>query len=627
MIIQKIKRIFDLISNMGMVYVFFRILYSIKTKLGWKKKVFPTNIEQKKYISFESWKKNLPPFFFHGKEINGLEKKPTEELQNIFENIKKGTYLFFSKSKIDIGLDYDWITNPISKYKYDINKHWSEIKDLSNEAGDIKYVWEKSRFTFLNDIIRYDYHHSDDQSKFVFNQIEDFIDKNPINQGPNYVCSQEISLRILNWTFALYYYKDSEIFSEELFYKIMHSVYCQIQHVYKNINFSRISVRNNHAITETLSIYISGKIFPFFPDVKSWSKKAKKWFENEINYQIYDDGTHLQYSTNYHRVVIQLLTIAIKFSKIYNDPLDKKIYDKAKKSIEFLTDMMDIKTGYLPNVGANDGSLFFNFSSCDYRDYRPQINDLHTLIYNNTIFNSTESLYWHGIKQSKKVKLKQSKTKKFPDGGFFILNDNDQSKTVVKCTNYTNRPSQADNNHLDIWLNGKNYFRDNGSFLYNTQKKYINFFNGTVGHNTCTIENENQMLKGPRFIWFYWVKISSGEIIEYQDRFEINTYFIGFKNLGKNIEHHRKTVKFKNKLSWEIIDYFKNAENFSKQIFWHTNTNLSNQINLEVYDLNLKKINSTTLHGMYSPYYGYFERSSCVKFESKNGFKTMINIT
>ena len=68
---------------------------------------------------------------------------------------------------------------------------------------------KKHDFLFLYDVIRYDYHFEDDQSAYVFKEIEDFITKNPINQGPNYKCSQEISLRVLNWTFALYYYKDS----------------------------------------------------------------------------------------------------------------------------------------------------------------------------------------------------------------------------------------------------------------------------------------------------------------------------------------------------------------------------------------------------------------------------------
>ena len=56
-----------------------------------------------------------------------------------------------------------------------------------------------------------------DQSKLVFSEINDFINKNPINQGPNYKCSQEISLSVLNWTFALYYYKDSKNLKNDLF--------------------------------------------------------------------------------------------------------------------------------------------------------------------------------------------------------------------------------------------------------------------------------------------------------------------------------------------------------------------------------------------------------------------------
>ena len=89
----------------------------------------------------------------------------------------------------------------------------------------------------------------------------------------------------------MYYYKDSESLSKSLFNKIIHSIYWQIHHVYFNINFSKISVRNNHAITETLMLYISGKLFPFLPNVKKWSKKGKVWFEQEIKYQIYSDGT------------------------------------------------------------------------------------------------------------------------------------------------------------------------------------------------------------------------------------------------------------------------------------------------------------------------------------------------
>ena len=361
--IQKIKKIINLMTNMGCRYIFFRIFYTIKTKFGWQKIVFPKQPRVRTYISLEKWRKNLPPFFFKGKNISELSKKEQNLLKENFQEIHKGIFTFFSKTKINLGEADDWITNPLTGYKYDIDKHWSEIQDISKEAGDIKYVWEKARFSFLYDIIRYDYHYEDDQSEFVFEEILDFIDRNPINQGPNYKCSQEISLRVLNWTFALYFYKDSSYLNEEVFQKIMHSIYWQIHHVYNNIHFSRISVRNNHAITETLMLYLSGKLFPFFPNVNKWMLKGKKWFEKEIEYQIYEDGTFLQFSMNYHRVVVQLLTWGIQLAKLNNDNFDKVVYERAKKTLNFLDASTDVISGELPNYGSNDGALFFKLTN------------------------------------------------------------------------------------------------------------------------------------------------------------------------------------------------------------------------------------------------------------------------
>ena len=142
--IQKIKKMANLISNMGFHYLFFRIFYMIKTKLGWQKKVFPTQPKFSEYITLESWKNNLPPFFFYGKDIPYLPKEEKVILAETFQEIQKGVFTFFNKSKIELGTESNWLVNPSTGYGYDINKHWSEVQDLSKEAGDIKYVWEKS---------------------------------------------------------------------------------------------------------------------------------------------------------------------------------------------------------------------------------------------------------------------------------------------------------------------------------------------------------------------------------------------------------------------------------------------------------------------------------------------------
>ena len=621
--IQKIKKIANLISNMGFRYLFFRVFYTIKTKIGWQKKVFPTNPESKSYISLEHWRENLQPFFFYGKKIIGLEKKPTKIIKSNYLDIKKNIFTFFNKEKIKLTLDYDWITNPLTNYKYNINTHWSKIEDLSSEAGDIKYVWEKARFSFLYDVIRYDYHFEDDQSAYVFKEIEDFITKNPINQGPNYKCSQEISLRVLNWTFALYYYKDSPNLTEALFQKIMHSIYWQIHHVYHNIHFSRISVRNNHAITETLLLYLSEKLFPFFPNVAKWSEKGKKWFEQEIAYQIYEDGTFLQFSMNYHRVVVQLLTWGIQLAKLNGDTFDKVVYERARKSLNFLDACIDPVSGELPNYGSNDGALFFKLTNDDYRVYRSQLDDLRAVL-NGYIYFGSKSSLWYGIQPKQKKQAALPEISEFTKGGYYIIQEGN-TKTFIRCGAYKDRPYQSDNLHIDIWIDGKNVLRDNGSYQYNTSKELINYFNGSEGHNTISIDGKDQMQKGDRFIWNYWVKYTKANLTESQNKFVFKGEIKGFKHLDSNILHQRIVTKSKGLNEWIVKDIISGVENKTSFQYWHFSNEMIDKLSITSLDRNNKKLEPILEEKWYSSYYGVKEKSTRLSFESNtNMFTTKI---
>lgn len=624
--LTRLKLISDFVSNMGVRYLVFRISYMLKVKSGILKSKFPNHFEPFELPSLDAWKKNSPPFFFDGKNIIGLIRKPDPILKQIYEDIRKGVFVFFSKEKINLGINYDWITNPETNYKYDISKHWTQIQDLSKEAGDIKYVWEKARFSFLYDVIRYDYHFDEDCSEFVIGQILSFIEKNPINYGPNYKCSQEISLRVLNWTFALYYYKDSITLNEDTFKVIMQSIYGQLHHIYHNINFSRISVRNNHAITETLTLYLSGLLFPFLPNVKLWSTKGEKWFEQEISYQIYKDGTFLQFSMNYHRVVVQLLTWAIRLSEINDKNLSDTVYNRARKSLEFLDTSMDPITGMLPNYGPNDGALFFKFTNDDFRVFTSQLNDLRMLV-NKTITNEHESRYWYGY--NKAVDLVNDDRKglySFPIGGYYIIQEG-SVKTFVRCGAYRDRPTHADNLHIDIWAYGKNIIWDTGSYKYNTDSFTDIYFKGSEGHNSVTFVGENQMLKGSRFIWYYWVKKAKAKLyIEKK-----NTVFKGeinaFRHIGKKITHSREISKEVDNDIWRVNDLVKGYKDKELIVYWHINPEIENKLNIECTDIFGKKLLPIIEDKFYSGYYGVKELSRRISFiTDTNGFITTITL-
>ncbi|MFV0530334.1 MAG: heparinase II/III family protein [Flavobacteriales bacterium] len=591
--IHKIKSISHLVSNMGWNYVLFRFRYELERKTGILQRKFPTNPPFQKFLKLDDWKQSKTIFFFNSKEDLIFSKNPSEKLKKDYEKIKNGVYTFFSALDFDLGENYDWITNPETKYQYSINQHCLSLENLSKEAGDIKYVWEKARFTFLYTLIRYDYHFNEDCSEEVFSEILDFIEKNPINQGPNYNCSQEISLRVFNWIFALYYYKNSKYLTEVIFQKIMNSIYWQIHHVYQNINFSRIAVRNNHAITETLALYCVPLLFPTMPNAEKWKKRGREWFEQEIKYQIYEDGTFLQFSMNYHRVVVQLLTWGINLAKNNNERFSETVYDKAYKSLLFLNSCQDNITGFLPNYGANDGALFFPLSNTEYRNYKPQLfalaSTLEKPFIGNTNEDEREDFNWFQI--TKKAELKEipkSKSYEYNLGGYYVIRE-ENVITFVHCGKYKDRPSQADNLHLDIWVEGKNVLWDTGSYKYNTTEEDILYFNGTKGHNTIMIGNYDQMQKGLRFIWNNWIKEAEGKIKETDKDFEIEVQFKGFMEISSDVRHKRMILKKKNKLEWIVQDIITGDFNENLKMNWHLNPKYQDDIELSVKDLKLLK--------------------------------------
>jgi hypothetical protein len=634
---KSISHLFVFIKQMGIKYIIFRIIYTIKKKTGYFQFKFPEKINECNYCSISEWRINSKPFFFQSKENLILPKNPQKEL---FIKANKilfdGIYPFFSFHEYKIGPKINWFYNVHSGYTYNQKIHWSRINELSSKEGDIKFVWELSRFSFIYTIIRYDYHFDKDSSKFIFSKIIDWIDENKYNHGPNFICSQEISLRVLNWIFALYFYKNSESLSEQIFQKIMHSIRAQIIHVYQNINFSRIAVRNNHAITETLAIYLTGLLFPFFPESQKWLKNGKRWFEKEIIYQIYDDGTYLQFSMNYHRVIIQLLSWAIKLSEINNEKLKPLVKEKAIKSIDFLYNCMNIKTGELPNYGANDGSLFFNLNNDDYKNYKNQLYALAGILkIDNKYYwniNNPEDIYWYGaspgnINSYDFEKLKSSNFIEFSLGGYYLIKDK-LSMTFIKCGKYKDRPSHVDNLHTDIWYSDINYFRDNGSFLYNTDYEEIKYFMGTLSHNTVMIENYDQMLKFRNFIWLYWTQALESKIYETNDSYIFEGKIKAFSYLKSKITHFRKIEKFKNKPIWKIQDEIENADNFEKTLIWHPNPSKIDKISCIVSDQFGNSIDKKDMQGWYSPYYGYKEPSTIWLYKSKaKSFNTIIELS
>lgn len=659
---------FQLLKNMGLRYVWFRLTYEIHRRTGLLKLKFPTQPPMATFIGLKAWKALSVKFFFESRAALLSEKQPFGEISTSLKTqiaeYRRGSFLFFSAQYYPVA---DWVTNPASGFRYDTTKHWTEISDFSTTAGDIKYVWEKSRFAFIYPLIRYDFKSGEDFSETIFTEIESWIESNPINCGPNWRCSQEISLRVLNWTFALHYYKNTNALTESRFQKISHDIYWQMRHVEANIDFSRIAVRNNHAITETLTLYLVGLLYPHYPESKRWKSKGKRWFEEEVAYQVYEDGTFLQFSMNYHRVVVQLLTWAIRLAELNNERFTEVVYKRAHQSLIFLRACQDETTGWLPNYGNNDGALFFPLNDAHFRDYRPQLSALAAVLGEEG--SGLEDEFWYGggsqqpvIRRDQGAESKEQgardkvlgthdsalDTHVFSQGGYFTLKEAD-TLTFIRCGAYKDRPFQADNLHLDIWVNGENIMRDAGSYLYNTDEKWVKYFAGTASHNTVMLGEYDQMCKGPRFVWYDWVKEANGrwQLVIGDQQWAVGSrqsavgnttfnvqrqksnvksqlssvHFEGtikaFGHLGENIYHRRCVTKAAGEQSWMIEDWLENVpEGFPMHQIWHPSDAFFDNFSIQAFDQEGQELTVAVTEGWYSSMYGCKEPTRRLVFSS-----------
>jgi hypothetical protein len=620
---MKLKRISyrQLLQNMGWRYVLFRLWYAFQRLTGLLKLRFPKHRERVGVTSVQSWKDLSAPFFFQSKAclqqraFSKLSIPDLNQLKQIVQDIEQGRFRLFYHAVYQME---GWHVHPMNGFIFNRDEHWSNIPTLSPIQGDIKYVWDKSRFGFLYDIIRYDWHTGHDKSKLVMDQIQDWILQNPVNCGPN-------------WTFALHYYKNASALDENTFQNILNSIFRQTQHIFSNMSFAQFSVRNNHILTESLALYVVGTCYPFFEDSLKWKARGREVFQSEICTQINDTGTYLQHSMNYHRMVIQLLSWAIRLATLNGEAWSDTLYDRARKSVLFLKACQDPITGWLPNYGHNDGSLIFSLTSNHFRDFKPQIETLSILLkLKASSGSSNEELHWISADHALSEKMKESLPIKpqWSIGKYerYVVASNTSTLTFLHCGPHIHRPFQADQLHLDIWIDGRNMLRDAGTYQYNLPEGLQHYFIGTKAHNTILIDDQDQMVKGNRFIWYNWIKKADCQFVETDQYILIEGKFEGFKEIKTGLYHHRKVTVYKDRQKWIIEDLIEGIEPHVKVFqYWHPHPLFSQNYTLQAFDAEGVTLRERQEVGWYSEVYSQIEKVSSIYFQVSNSYiKTIV---
>jgi hypothetical protein len=416
----------------------------------------------------------------------------------------KGRWFSFHEFGFD-GIP-DWHANPFQKgVRANDDLPWYKISDFSDDLGDVKTVWEASRFDWVLRMAQRILSGDENELNRLNEWLKDWVVKNPTYRGVNWKCGQEASIRVMHLAMASLILEQSETPTDNL----KELISTHLQRIKPTTNYA-IAQCNNHATSEAAALFIGGILIGGKKGDK-FCRLGRKLLETQVKRLVCEDGSFSQYSLNYHRLFLDTLCmVEIWRQKKGEKEFSSAFYNKARASSTWLFNLIDLTNGDGPNVGANDGARLFCLSNTKYRDYRPTVQMAYNLFYNKRAIKETGS--WdEGLRWMELPEYNKSATQKSSfiadQGGFAVLRNN-TAWVLLKYPRYKFRPSHADALHVDFSVNGLNLLRDGGTYSYNTDAKWINYFSGTESHNTIQFDGNDQMPKISRFLFGDWLKIS-----------------------------------------------------------------------------------------------------------------------
>jgi len=451
--------------------------------------------------------------------------------------------------------------------------HWTAFEGGTTEVGDqgdvidIKFVWEPARFGWAFTLGRaYTLSRDEVYPEAFWRYFEWFQESNPVNMGPNWASAQEAALRIIAFTFASQVFSTSSHSTTDRNERLAQAVADHAVRIPPTLVYARAQ-NNNHLLSEAVGLITASCCLPEHPKAPVWGKRGWKWFNQGLETQIGEDGTYMQHSTNYHRLVLQLALWALGLQNFYigrqvgeclnehtkTGKISLPALINIEKAVEWLLTLRDPESGRVPNLGPNDGAHILPLSVQPTYDYRPVLHAACMVFFGECLLEPgmwDEEYLW--LKQAKPASGSGSR-RSVPPVSNSILQGK-RSWAYLRGVRFAGRPGHADQLHFDLWWRGLNIARDAGTYLYNAEIPWDNGLMHTAVHNTVMVDNQEQMNRTGRFLYLDWAQAEVGKRAWGDDGSweKITAWHDGYKEMG--LIHKRSVTAYQDG-RWVVEDY------------------------------------------------------------------------
>lgn len=446
--------------------------------------------------------KGLPDIFRDTNDSEAVIQGAYKTINHEFDYLGSGTV---NLNPIDWHLDFK------SGFRWPKGRFYLRYKkvDLSNDA-DVKVPWELSRchhLLWLGEA--YLLTEDEKYAKEVVNQLDCWIDENPLMYSINWTCAMDVAIRAVNWMYAINMISESTALHEAALKRIKGSLFEHGWFIFRNLEKWYPYSANHYAANITGLLYL-GQLFKDTNEGKTWWNYALNEYFLEIRLQVLPSGAHFERSISYHRLMTELFAYPFFMLQRVKEPIPLDIQLRVESMFDF-TDHYTKHNGLAPQMADNDDGRLLPFVKRDFRahDYLLSIGYLvfgkhyESLLTDKMVFDTFFLLPEKNvIKESKPLNSSGSVIKDHRDAGFVVLKKADLylifSNTSLSCypdlhRNMLGTHTHADGLSFELSVGKQDFIIDPGSYVYTASAVDRNKFRSTHMHNTVSINGQDQV--------------------------------------------------------------------------------------------------------------------------------------
>lgn len=363
----------------------------------------------------------------------------------------------------DYGKDINWQYRPVKDQILSTFLHrtafWEPLGVVYRATQDEKYAKE-----------------------WIF-EVEDWIKKNKQGSFPDekdYAWKAfVVSFRLYHWSGYFNLFLNSPNFTPSFLLEFLNSYYEQAEYVVNN--YTDIG---NHVLYESLHMMYAGTYFPEMKEATKWRKSGIEYLNREIKKQVFADGMQYELTPSYHIGAINTFLDGLRIAKL------NRAVNEFPAEYKNLVEKM---------VLAIHKFSFPDYSYPLFGDSFISTKQKTLSLYKNwaKVFPENNTLAYFAT-EGESGKAPAYLSTYLPNGGIYSLRsgwDSNATSMVIKAGPPAFFHSHPDNGTFVLWVKGRDFTPDPGSFVYanvgGQENSKRDWYRSTAAHQTLTLDNKN----------------------------------------------------------------------------------------------------------------------------------------